>query len=114
MSLNTRTYARRFITLIDALYESKTVLILSSAVPINDLFPSSHNHHSHHDTTDITVDMDNLSSSLFQNDEEIFAFQRCVSRLVEMQSKKWVEQVPEVLEVLESVNSERLGTVESA
>lgn len=32
-----------------------------------------------------------ISSSIFSGDEELFAFARCCSRLVQMGSKEWAE-----------------------
>lgn len=37
--------------------------------------------------------MDVKSSSLFTGQEELFAFARCVSRLVQMGTKEWIEAV---------------------
>ena len=66
MDMNERNEARRFITLLDALYESKTKLIISANVSMEELFP---------------VNSEN------PNDEEVFAFRRTLSRLKEMQSE---------------------------
>lgn len=42
---------------------------------------------------DLGLSMSELkSSSIFSGDEERFAFARAVSRLVEMESKEWVER----------------------
>ena len=59
-----RNEARRFMTLIDALYESKVMLFLAAADSAPDLYPSG---------------------------DGAFEFQRTVSRLMEMQSKDWLE-----------------------
>ncbi len=59
-----RNEARRFMTLIDALYESKVMLFLAAAAPALDLYPAG---------------------------DGAFEFQRTASRLMEMQSKDWLE-----------------------
>jgi len=58
-----REAARRFVTLIDALYEHKTVLICSADVPPN---------------------------KLYSGKESGFEFQRTVSRLIEMQAEDYI------------------------
>lgn len=39
---------------------------------------------------DLRLNTDQLKSSIFTGEEEIFAFKRVVSRLVEMQELKWI------------------------
>jgi cell division protein ZapE len=60
-----RDEARRFVTLIDALYEHKTTLICSAAAP---------------------------PEALYREGTGAFEFQRTVSRLMEMQDEAWVER----------------------
>jgi cell division protein ZapE len=57
--------ARRFITLIDALYESRTKLVLAMAAQPDKLYPTG---------------------------TGAFEFTRTASRLMEMQSASWIEQ----------------------
>ncbi len=59
-----RNEARRFMTLIDALYEGRVMLFLAAAEPAADLYPEG---------------------------DGAFEFQRTVSRLMEMQSADWLE-----------------------
>ena len=59
-----RNEAKRFVTLIDALYEGRNRLILSAAVPPSELYPEG---------------------------EGTFQFQRTVSRLMEMQSADYLD-----------------------
>ena len=66
MDMSERNEARRFITLLDALYESRTKLIISADVNMDQLFP---------------IYSEN------PNDEEVFAFRRTLSRLKEIQSE---------------------------
>ena len=117
MTHRERDLARRFITFIDAVYESRAKLVLTTAVPLFQLFMS------HEEVDDALADsrqkgsveapkdhenvddvmrqmMDDLgmsmsmlkSSSLFSGDEERFAFSRALSRLSEMGSQEWVER----------------------
>lgn len=58
-----RNEARRFVTLIDALYERKVKLICSADVPVTELYPEG---------------------------EGAFEFERLVSRLIEMQSEDYL------------------------
>ncbi|KAI1131304.1 AFG1-like ATPase [Nemania abortiva] len=115
MTFNERDLARRFITFIDAVYESHAKLVLTTAVPLTQLFISpSELHHSlkkngastkefdnaesvthamQHMMEDMDSNIDQLKdSSLFSGDEERFAFVRALSRLSEMASQEWVER----------------------
>ena len=65
--------ARRFIQFIDQMYEHKTNLIASAVVPPEELY----------------VAQESDASSNFQRDEQ-FAFDRCLSRLNEMQSHEYI------------------------
>ncbi|XDG06702.1 hypothetical protein ABKA04_006317 [Annulohypoxylon sp. FPYF3050] len=114
MTFRERDLARRFITFIDAVYESRAKLVLTTAVPLTELFISpselreslkrdgkpvddeeeeSTSHAMQHMLEDMNSNIDQLkSSSLFSGDEERFAFARALSRLSEMSSKEWVER----------------------
>ena len=117
MTHRERDLARRFITFLDALYESRAKLVLTSAVPIYQLFMSRSeiddaleggrqsgalDHAEEHEGVDDTMRqmMDDLgmnmkmlkNSSIFTGDEERFAFSRALSRLSEMGSQEWVER----------------------
>lgn len=120
MNHRSRDLARRFITFVDAVYEGRAKLVLTTAVPLTQLFMSR-------DEVDKAMDeaagagnkpaketqgegadldaamrslMDDLGmnmsmlkgSSIFSGDEEAFAFARALSRLSEMGSKEWVER----------------------
>lgn len=80
MSMNEKDLARRLITLIDALYESRTKLIVTSAVPMAEIFSASTEKGSKQelDSTmrsmmdDLGLDMNTLlDSSIFTGDEEV-------------------------------------------
>lgn len=64
LSPENRNEARRFVTLIDALYETRTRLVCSAAAQADDLYPKG---------------------------DGAFEFERTASRLIEMQSKSYLE-----------------------
>jgi protein AFG1 len=110
MSHRERDLARRFITFIDAVYESRAKLVLTTAVPLTQLFLSKDEVKEGEkkkqgdegegldDTMRMAMDDLGLSmemlkkSSMFSGDEERFAFARALSRLAEMGSQQWVER----------------------
>ncbi|CDZ98687.1 Predicted ATPase [Phaffia rhodozyma] len=95
MNLDTKDKARRFITFIDACYESRTKLYISSEAPIMQIFSSESESDSFY--TDYQngvmnqqdVSPDAITSPIFTGEEEVFAFKRCVSRLSEMGGQRW-------------------------
>jgi len=116
MTHQQRDLARRFITFIDAVYESHAKLVLTTAVPLTQLFLSKEEvrrglekeradkrgqkeeGEDLDDTMrmmmdDLGMNMDMLkNSSIFSGDEERFAFTRALSRLSEMGSREWIER----------------------
>jgi protein AFG1 len=120
MDHRSRDKARRFITFIDAVYESHAKLVLTTAVPLTELFLSREEVDEviqkaaqkgnadakaalsdGSDVDDVMRQMmDDLGmnmsmlkkSNFFSGDEEAFAFARAQSRLSEMGSKMWVER----------------------
>lgn len=94
LNLKLKSQARRFITLIDALYNHKTRIVISSDVSLKQLFSPEKTE----DNDDNRILMDDLkieknqadgSASIFTGDEEIFAFDRTLSRLSEMQTQEY-------------------------
>ncbi|XP_019126698.2 lactation elevated protein 1 homolog B [Larimichthys crocea] len=95
LTLTRKDQARRFTTLIDNFYDNKVRVVLLAAAPVDRLFV----HTGGEDERDRQL-LDELGLSgeaaerlaLFTAEEEIFAFQRTVSRLMEMQTKSyWME-----------------------
>uniref|UniRef100_A0AAQ4NPV3 AFG1 like ATPase a n=1 Tax=Gasterosteus aculeatus aculeatus TaxID=481459 RepID=A0AAQ4NPV3_GASAC len=93
LTLNKKTQARRLITLVDALYDHKVRVVIVADHPLDDIFV--HNGEHGHDESHILMDdlglkRDEASSlSIFSGEEEMFAFQRTVSRLTEMQTAEY-------------------------
>ncbi|NXX30104.1 AFG1L ATPase, partial [Nicator chloris] len=89
-----RTPTRRFITLIDTFYEHKVRIICSAAAPLQSLFLMERDSGELQDNRVLMDDLD-LSQdsarglSMFTGEEEIFAFQRTLSRLTEMQTEQY-------------------------
>lgn len=95
LTLAKKTQARRFITLIDAFYDHKVRVICSAAMPLENIFVQK-DYDSHADDARVFVDDLGLNHveelSIFSGAEEIFAFQRTVSRLTEMQTEEYWEE----------------------
>ncbi|XP_051942387.1 AFG1 like ATPase a isoform X2 [Hippocampus zosterae] len=96
LTLNKKTQARRLITLVDALYDHKVRVVILADHPLEEVFVLEGDHG--HDESHILMDELGLkreeasSLSIFSGEEEMFAFQRTVSRLTEMQSEQyWLE-----------------------
>ncbi|KAJ4289423.1 ATPase [Collariella sp. IMI 366227] len=118
MTFRQRDLARRFITFVDAVYESHAKLVLTTEVPLQELFVSRAEIRESmlakrgggkggagdvddgavedvmsHMMDDLEHNVEALSkSNLFTGDEEAFAFARALSRLSQMGSKEWVER----------------------
>ena len=120
MTIRSRDLARRFITFIDAVYEARAKLVLTTEKPLTQLFMSRDEidtalddaaktgdktaKKTKEDGTDVDdamrMMMDDLgmnmnmlkNSNMFTGDEEAFAFARALSRLTEMGSKEWIER----------------------
>ncbi|KAI3454196.1 hypothetical protein Pfo_010859 [Paulownia fortunei] len=109
MSMRIRDKARRFITLIDELYNHHCRLYCSAAASIDDLFQGTEEgtffqFETETENSKLRRDVlaeGNVSSggtptgiiSLLSGQEEMFAFQRAVSRLIEMQTPFYLEGV---------------------
>jgi len=101
MNIFKKIEARRFITLIDTLYDNKIYLIMSAETTIKDLFvkPSKEdkkkilqNESILLDDLQIKQDDSSVNLNVFSGEEEEFAFARAQSRLNEMQTKEYLHQ----------------------
>ncbi|XP_063220082.1 putative ATPase N2B isoform X3 [Bacillus rossius redtenbacheri] len=99
LSMKTKSQARRFISLIDTLYDCRVRIVISSDVPISELFVSDVKPEAESDEQRMLMDdlniqpgSENASANIFTGAEEIFAFDRTVSRLSEMQTQEYWEQ----------------------
>uniref|UniRef100_A0A8D0GRA3 AFG1 like ATPase n=1 Tax=Sphenodon punctatus TaxID=8508 RepID=A0A8D0GRA3_SPHPU len=94
LTMAKRTQARRFITLIDTFYDHKVRIICSAVTPLQSLFlqeyPDSGLEESRILMDDLGLSQISAQGlSMFTGEEEIFAFQRTVSRLTEMQTEQY-------------------------
>lgn len=95
MSLKIKSQARRFITLIDALYDQRIKVVVSADVGIKELFLRKVPEGEITDEQRMLMDdlkignEDAATASIFTGDEELFAFDRTVSRLTQMQSEEY-------------------------
>ncbi|XP_066584950.1 putative ATPase N2B [Prorops nasuta] len=93
-----KSQAKRFITLIDTLYDNKVRVVVSATVPHTELYAvKSEDEYSDEkrmlmDDLNITHGSDDQKSNIFTGEEEIYAFDRTVSRLAEMQTLQYWEQ----------------------
>ncbi|XP_065907646.1 AFG1-like ATPase [Dysidea avara] len=99
MTLSDKTEARRFINFIDTLYDNKVGLVCSAECPADQLFTRSHDTVKHIEEARLLMDdlniqegSDNAKASIFTGEEEMFAFNRTISRLMEMQTKEYWDQ----------------------
>ncbi|XP_076753263.1 putative ATPase N2B [Xylocopa sonorina] len=98
LNFRLKSQTRRFITLIDTLYDNRVRVVISATVPHTELFvPQGDNEYTDEkrmlmDDLKISRDSENYKSNLFTGEEELFAFDRTVSRLSEMQTTQYWEQ----------------------
>ena len=101
LSLKSKSEARRFITMIDTLYDNRIRVVASGYAPYWNLFqPEEAEHQKMLEQNRMLVDdlgikasdQGSLNASVFSAEEELFAFDRTVSRMTEMQTKSYWEQ----------------------
>ncbi|CAN6603081.1 hypothetical protein TRVA0_002S02168 [Trichomonascus vanleenenianus] len=83
---------RRFITFLDAAYESRTRLAVTAERPFEHLFNDAVPGLKKLDLKDLDPDSDIFSSDVFSGAEEKMAFARALSRLKQMASREWHEK----------------------
>ena len=101
MGRRERDPARRFIILVDMFYDNRVYLVLSAAVGVGELFDLSGwdlvdtNRELSHTDRQLVDDLQGTevtTRSLFTGEEERFAAQRTLSRLRDMQSRKYRQE----------------------
>lgn len=90
--------ARRFITMVDTFYDQKVRVVLSAAAPLDELFQLqddgdeltlSDSQMTLMDDLKINSKMESSRANVFSGEEEMFAFERTVSRLYEMRTPNY-------------------------
>ena len=91
LTLKDLNLVRRFITMVDAFYDKRVVLVLRSSVPIEALLDTDDDK-VEEEVDVIGGDVMNRSKTA-QTIDEVFAFDRTLSRLQEMQTPSYLKQV---------------------
>ncbi|CAI9096677.1 OLC1v1032875C1 [Oldenlandia corymbosa var. corymbosa] len=134
MSMRIRDKARRFITLIDELYNHHCCVYCSAAASVDELFQGTEegtlfdleSFQFETETEDTKLRQDVLAAgtissggsptgiiSMLSGEEEMFAFRRAVSRLIEMQTPLYLEGVRDLHPYFPHQNKEGLDVFSS-
>ncbi|XP_064405244.1 AFG1-like ATPase [Halichondria panicea] len=96
LTISTRTEARRFITMIDNFYDRCVKIVCTAEVQPENLFRAklatakeSEEFRILADDLSIEEGTQDYEASIFTGEDEIFSFERAVSRLMEMQGKEY-------------------------
>ncbi|XP_018419243.1 PREDICTED: lactation elevated protein 1 [Nanorana parkeri] len=94
LDMSRRSEARRFITLIDAFYDHKVRVVCSADIPLQSLFMQKLKDADDAESRILLDDLElsqeaSAGLSVFTGEEEVFALQRTLSRLTEMQTEQY-------------------------
>ncbi|ODN04963.1 putative ATPase N2B [Orchesella cincta] len=97
LNLKMKSQARRFITMIDTFYDNRVRVVISSEFAHNQIFRPDNgdgeltpdDHRMLMDDLGIKMNSTEAKTSIFTGEEELFAFERTISRLSEMQTKEY-------------------------
>lgn len=101
LSQKNKSESRRFICLVDTLYDHKIRIVASGVAPFWELFQNEKiSDEQRLDENRMLIDdlgikaagAGSLDSGVFSGEEELFAFDRTISRLTEMQTKAYWKQ----------------------
>jgi hypothetical protein len=102
LTLQNRNELRRFITLIDALYDHHILVLISAqTIPMQLLdlreyiIANSLSNNNNNNPQEIQMAIDEAKATVLQVYDEVFAFDRTVSRLLEIQSVEYVRKAME-------------------
>lgn len=99
LSLKMKSELRRFITFIDMMYDNRVRVVFSASVPIEKLFKTDTSEDFGHEDSLTVLDDLNLNANegkklnFISGEDELFAFDRTVSRIIEMQTNQYWESV---------------------
>ncbi|XP_075970507.1 putative ATPase N2B [Anticarsia gemmatalis] len=93
-----RSQLRRFITLIDTLYDNRVRVVIAAACDPKELLKLDEKTEIEDadralmDDLKITKDSEDAKAAIFTGEEEMFAVDRCLSRIMEMQTEEYWEK----------------------
>lgn len=101
MTLKMKSAVRRFITFIDIMYDNRVRVVFSARVPVEELFKFNTEEDDEHAHDDSRVLLDDLGIkeaegkglSFITGEDEVFAFDRTVSRIMEMQTNHYWDSI---------------------
>jgi len=90
MTLLEKVEARRFINLVDALYEHQVRFLCTAEAPPAEIFSKGGEQPLSSGVEDWAINTGGENLAIHTGEEELFMFNRCVSRLIEMQSEEYL------------------------
>lgn len=82
---------RRLINVVDTLYEKRVKLFVSAAAEPQELFKPEGHENVADSSSSSSKHKSNQTSHFYEDVDEVFAFNRTVSRLIEMQSEEYIK-----------------------